>query len=150
MPEFGNPFSGMKADRTLDTQEMLRALRFSMAAEFEAVQLYKQLAESIQDPLVQKVLEEIADEELVHAGEFMSLIKRTNPNEEKHYKEGEKEVKQLSKKEGIPWEKYRQAVRQPKMTQEIDRMAESFENVDPRISLALDRLADKIDKHYGV
>ena len=149
MPDFGNPFSGMKADRTMDTQEMLRALRFVMAAEFETVQLYKQLAESIQDPLVQKVLEEIADEELVHAGEFMTLIKKTNPDEEKLYKEGEKEVKQLSKKEGVPWEKYRMAVNQSEMSQEMDSISGALENIDPRISLALDRLSDRIEKNHG-
>ena len=46
MPEFGNPFSGLAADRKLTEAELVRAIRFMVAAEYEAVQLYMQLAES--------------------------------------------------------------------------------------------------------
>jgi rubrerythrin len=46
MPEFGNPFSGMAADRKLTHEELVRAIRFMVAAEYEAIQLYMQLAES--------------------------------------------------------------------------------------------------------
>ena len=34
----------------------------------------------------------IADEERVHAGEFLRLLKHLDPEEEKHYKDGAKEV----------------------------------------------------------
>ena len=47
MPEFGSPFSGLANDRKLTDEELIRAVRFSAAAEFEATQLYTQLAESI-------------------------------------------------------------------------------------------------------
>ena len=96
--EFGNPFSGMKADRKLDKNETLRAIRFSMAAEYEATQLYTQLADSITDKRAQKVLRDIAEEELVHAGEFLAVIKELNPEEEGFYQKGEKEVAELIRK----------------------------------------------------
>ena len=38
------------------------------------------------------MLKEIADEELVHAGEFLRLLRELAPNEEKLYAKGAKEV----------------------------------------------------------
>ena len=92
MPEFGTPFSGLKNDRKVTHEELVRAIRFMIAAEYEAIQLYMQLAESTDNKLAQGVLKDIADEERVHAGEFLRLLKELAPDEEKFYKEGAKEV----------------------------------------------------------
>ncbi len=98
MPEFGNPFSGLKNDRTLTHEELIRAIRFMIAGEYEAIQLYMQLAESTDNKLAQEVLKDIADEERVHAGEFLRLLKEFAPDEEKFYREGAKEVEEEIKK----------------------------------------------------
>jgi len=97
MPEFGNSFSGMKADRKLTKEELIRAVRFMVAAEYEAIQLYTQLAESIEDELAQAVLIDIANEERVHAGEFLKLLDIIEPEEKKFYKEGIEEVEELAR-----------------------------------------------------
>ena len=94
MPEFCSPFSGMAKDRKLTEEELIRAIRFMIAAEYEAVQLYMQLAESTDNALAIAVLKDIADEERVHAGEFLSLLKELAPDEEKFYDEGAKEVEE--------------------------------------------------------
>ena len=99
MPEFGNPFSGLKKDRKLTSEELIRAIRFMIAAEYEAIQLYMQLAESTDNKLAQDVLKDIADEERVHAGEFLRLLKELAPDEEKFYREGAKEVEEEMNKE---------------------------------------------------
>jgi rubrerythrin len=98
MPEFGSPFSGLAKDRKLTKSELTRAIRFLVAAEYEAVQMYMQLAESIDNKLAAEVLEDIADEERVHAGEFLRLLKELAPDEEKFYIEGAKEVEVEIKK----------------------------------------------------
>ena len=98
MPEFGNPFSGLKKDHKLTNEELIRAIRFMIAAEYEAIQLYMQLAESTDNKLAQEVLKDIADEERVHAGEFLRLLKELAPDEEKFYTEGAKEVEEEIKK----------------------------------------------------
>lgn len=98
MPEFGNPFSGLRKDRKLTNEELIRAIRFMIAAEYEAIQLYMQLAESTDNKLAQDVLKDIADEERVHAGEFLRLLKELAPDEEKFYREGAKEVEEEIKK----------------------------------------------------
>src|ERR1035437_4680342 len=74
MPQFGSPFSGLKNDRKLTDEELVRAIRFMVAAEYEAVQMYVQLAESADNKLAVEVLKDIADEERVHAGEFLRLL----------------------------------------------------------------------------
>ncbi|WFN37720.1 rubrerythrin [Methanomicrobium antiquum] len=94
MPEFGNPFSGLKNDRKLTDEELIRAIRFMVSAEYEAIQLYMQLAESIDNELAKEVLIDIADEERVHAGEFLRLLHELAPDEEKFYKEGADEVEE--------------------------------------------------------
>ena len=94
MPEFGSPFSGLANDRKLNQQELVRAIRFMVAAEYEAIQLYMQLAESTDNKLAQEVLKDIADEERVHAGEFLRLLKELAPDEQKFYDEGAQEVEE--------------------------------------------------------
>jgi rubrerythrin len=98
MPEFGSPFSGLAKDRKLTKSELIRAIRFLVAAEYEAVQMYMQLAESIDNKLAAEVLVDIADEERVHAGEFLRLLKELAPDEDKFYAEGAKEVEDEIKK----------------------------------------------------
>ena len=95
MPEFGSPFSGLANNKKLTDSELIRAIRFMVAAEYEAVQLYMQLAESTDDKLAQEVLKDIADEERVHAGEFLRLLKHLAPDEEKFYDEGAEEVQEM-------------------------------------------------------
>jgi rubrerythrin len=92
MPDFGNPFSGLKHDRLLTHEELVRAIRFMVAAEYEATQLYEQLAESTEEVLAQNVLRDIANEEKVHAGEFLRLLKELQPDEEGFYQQGAQEV----------------------------------------------------------
>jgi tRNA-Thr(GGU) m(6)t(6)A37 methyltransferase TsaA len=98
MPEFASPFSGMAHDRKLTKEELVRAIRFMVAAEYEAVQMYLQLAESTDDTLAVDVLTDIADEERVHAGEFLRLLYELAPDERKFYDEGSKEVEEEIKK----------------------------------------------------
>ena len=98
MPEFGTAFSSLANDRKLTKDELIRAIRFMIAAEYEAIQLYMQLAESTDNRLAIEVLKDIADEERVHAGEFLRLLRELAPNEEKFYSEGSEEVEEIIQK----------------------------------------------------
>ena len=99
MPDFGSPFSGLAHDRTLTNEELVRAIRFMVAAEYEATQMYMQLAESTDNPLAVEVLKDIADEERVHAGEFLRLLRELAPDEDTFYAKGAKEVEAEIKKQ---------------------------------------------------
>ena len=79
MPEFSNPFSVLKNDRKLSQEELVRAIRFMIAAEYEAIQLYQQTAESTDNSLAKEVLLDIANKEKEHAGEFLRLLRELDP-----------------------------------------------------------------------
>ena len=97
MPEFSNPFTLLKNDRKLTNAELIRAIRFMIAAEYEAIQLYQQTAESTDSELAKKVLIDIANEEKEHAGEFLRLLRELDPEEERFYSEGYAEVEEMIK-----------------------------------------------------
>ena len=95
MPEFSSPFSGNACAKKLTHQELIRSIRFMVAAEYEAIQLYMQLAESTDHALAIKVLKDIADEEREHAGEFLRLLDELAPDEKDYYAHGRKEVEEM-------------------------------------------------------
>ena len=99
MPEFGSPFAGLANGRKLTGHELIRAIRFMVAAEYEAIQMYTQLADSTNNKLAVKVLKDIADEERVHAGEFLRLLHELSPDEAEFYAKGAKEVEEVIQKE---------------------------------------------------
>jgi len=66
-----------------------------IAAEYEAIQLYQQTAESTDNELAREVLIDIANEEKEHAGEFLRLLRELDPDEENFYKEGYEEVDEI-------------------------------------------------------
>lgn len=98
MPDFGTPFAGLTCGRTLTNEELIRAIRFMVAAEYEAIQLYMQLADSTDNVLAREVLRDIADEERVHAGEFLRLLRELAPEEQQYYDQGAAEVEELIEK----------------------------------------------------
>jgi rubrerythrin len=95
MPEFCNPFTVVKSARNLTHEELVRAVRFMVAAEYEAIQLYQQTAESTDHELARTVLLDIANEEREHAGEFLRLLRELDPEEVKLYEKGSHEVEEM-------------------------------------------------------
>jgi rubrerythrin len=95
MPEFLNPFPGL-VPRKMTKGELIRAIRLNVAAEEEAVHAYMAHAEATDDPLAKQVLIDIADEERVHAGEFLELLRRLAPDEEKLLQKGKEEVEEMA------------------------------------------------------
>lgn len=92
MPNFSSPFSGLMLNRTLTDSELVRAIRFSIAAEYEAIQLYMQIAESTNNEKAKKLLIDVANEEKEHVGEFLKLLKELQPDEISFYRKGQEEA----------------------------------------------------------
>lgn len=59
-------FQALKKTEKLPRPKLIRAIRFMIAAEYEAVQLYMQLAESTDNKLAIEMLTDIANEERVY------------------------------------------------------------------------------------
>lgn len=101
MAEFVNPFSGVVPERKLSDRELARAIRMALAAEEEAIHMYEAMADATENALAAKVLQDIADEERVHAGEFQELLRRLLPGEEQLLRKGHDEVREMAgEKEG--------------------------------------------------
>ncbi|MCD6267039.1 MAG: manganese catalase family protein [Thermotogaceae bacterium] len=96
MAEFMNPFSGKVPERKLTKEELIRAIRMDLAAEEEAVHVYMAHAEATDDPLVKKVLMDIANEEKVHAGEFLRLLQILTGDEDEYLRKGAEEVDEMA------------------------------------------------------
>jgi rubrerythrin len=96
MPEFTNPFTGVVPGRKMTDSELLRALRLDLSAEEEAAHLYLAHADATDNELAKKVLQDIADEERVHKGEFQRLISLLSKEEEGFLAEGAEEVNAMA------------------------------------------------------
>ena len=79
---------------------IVRALRECIISENDAINMYQKMADSIllvkwddeQKHELVRVIEEIADEEKAHVGEFQKLIAMLDKEEIMNYKKGSKEV----------------------------------------------------------
>ena len=94
MAQFVNPFVGM-ISRNMTHSELSRAILMDIAAELEAVHIYMAHMDATDDEDARKVLYDIALEELVHAGEFTSLLYRLDPVAASKAQEGFDEVNDL-------------------------------------------------------
>lgn len=79
----------------LTNTELIRAIRFCIAEEIHATEVYQKLAESITDRGAIQVLNSVADEELVHIGEFLRLVCELSSKDEKLYEVGARETENM-------------------------------------------------------
>lgn len=96
MAEFLNPFTGLTPDRKLTARELSRAIRAALSAEEEAIHLYEALADATDNALAGEVLQSVADEERVHAGEFQRVLNLLLADESARLAEGAAEVDEIN------------------------------------------------------
>lgn len=87
-----DPTETMTPDRKMDDRELTRALRKAIALEQDAIQFYEVIADASGNELVSKMMQDVADEERVHIGEFQELLNRMLPGEAKLLQQGADEV----------------------------------------------------------
>ena len=95
MATFANPNSVLIPNRKFSKQELVMSVREMVADEYEATQKYMQVVAVTDDELAKKVITKIANEERVHAGEFLALLKELDSEEESYYAQGAKEVAEV-------------------------------------------------------
>jgi len=101
VPGFANPFPGI-VPRKMTHGELARAIMLDIAAELEAVHVYLAHMDAADNEDAKKVLYDVALEELVHAGEFTSLLHRLDPVAAEKAQEGFAEVKALLEEQAAP------------------------------------------------
>ncbi len=82
--------------RKLSREELAEALRLSIIAELDAVNLYLQLARYSEDENARKLFEDIAKEEKTHVGEFLTMLMSLDPEQVTELKAGAQEVRELT------------------------------------------------------
>jgi rubrerythrin len=96
VPQFIAPFSGIVPDQLqkegMTRNELVRALRQNLAAEEEAAHLYESHIDASHNELVNGALQEIANDEKVHAGKFLRLIEMLTGDEGKYLLQGANEA----------------------------------------------------------
>jgi rubrerythrin len=73
-------------------------LRVAIIAEFDAINLYEQMAALTENKHMKTVLLDIAREEKTHVGEFQALLLAFDQQQEKELTEGKKEVEEVTDK----------------------------------------------------
>ncbi len=92
-----NPLELPKSKK-FSREELAQAVRLAIIAELDAINLYIQLAEAVDDEDIKKVFLDIAREEKTHVGEFLAILKRLDPEQVSELEAGEKEVEELIEK----------------------------------------------------
>ncbi len=94
MPNFANPFQG-NVERKLTDAELMQALRLDISGELEAIYVYEAHYLATDNPAAKAVLADIRDEEKVHIGELITLMRHLDPREAAFFLDGETEVKEM-------------------------------------------------------
>jgi len=82
----------------MDKREIDREiLRTGLIAEYDAINLYNQMAEAAQNKDIKAMLREIAREEKTHVGEFQAMLLRLDKEQGVEMLKGAKEVKDMLK-----------------------------------------------------
>ena len=92
MPDFNSIQNIYNPNRKLSSTEILRAIKFSIAAEYEAIQLYQQIMENTNNKTVIKALAEITEDEKKHVGGLNKLLEILSPEDNKIYQAGAEEI----------------------------------------------------------
>jgi len=82
----------VKTPDKLTERELTRAIRDAIMAEEGAIKQYESVVDATDNEIAKKVIQSIADEEKVHAGELQKLLNDMLPDEEGFLEDGAKEV----------------------------------------------------------
>lgn len=73
-------------------------LRAGLIAEYDAINLYEQMASLAESEDIKKVMLDVAKEEKEHVGEFQTLLLRMDKEQVEEMNGGKQEVEELSEK----------------------------------------------------
>lgn len=92
MPSFGDINTVYTPVRKLTLPEILRALQFGIASEYETIQIYQQIMASTDNEMVQTVLSDLTNDEMHHAGALLKLLYLLSPETAAQYEIGAQKV----------------------------------------------------------
>jgi len=94
-----DPLKILLPEKKLSKEELISAIRQAIIAEQDAIILYNTYANSTTNEDAKKIFSDIAEEEIVHVGEFQELLEKVGGKEEEEkLDEGKDEVKETLEK----------------------------------------------------
>jgi rubrerythrin len=93
--DFGSALETVGLGAYMTEEDLGRALRYAIADEYEAIQIYSQISESTEDPALRAVIDDIVSEEKKHASQFWDLLSRVDPEEHQAWNRAINENKRL-------------------------------------------------------
>jgi len=84
----------VKTPETFSDRELTRALRDAIVGEENAIKQYETIADACANQSVEKIMQEISDEERVHVGELQKVLNALLNDEVELLEEGAKEVEE--------------------------------------------------------
>lgn len=97
--DFSEINSLIQPGKSLNNRELARAIRLSISAEHDAVHLYELIADSTTNVFVRKIMQDVANEEKVHVGEFEKLLSVIDVEDTEFIEEGKNEVEEIMTEE---------------------------------------------------
>lgn len=94
MPFFGDVKTVYTPVKKLSGPEILRAIQFAIASEYETIQVYQQIMESTDNDMVKTVLADLTNDEMHHAGALLKLLYILSPQDAAQYEIGAQKVLQ--------------------------------------------------------
>ena len=70
-------------------------LRLAIIAELDAINLYEQMGAMVKDEKIRAVLEDVANEEKTHVGEFLTLLLKLDEKQVEEIERGKEEVEEI-------------------------------------------------------
>ena len=70
-------------------------LRLAIIAELDAINLYEQMGAMVKDEKIRAVLEDVANEEKTHVGEFLTLLLKLDEKQVEEIEKGKEEVEEI-------------------------------------------------------
>lgn len=89
-----NPLE-IDSHKKLDKEGVAQAIRLAIIGELDAINLYLQLAQAVEDQGIKRVLQDIAEEEKIHVGELLEILKRIDEEQAKALEKGAREVSEI-------------------------------------------------------
>lgn len=89
----------LSKEKRFSKEEIVQAIRWAIIAELDAVNLYVQLAQRIEDESIKKVFLDVAKEEKEHIGEFLELLLRIDKEQVEALESGRREALELISKD---------------------------------------------------
>ncbi len=80
-------------ESSMTDQELIRAIREDIAAELFAANQYEAHANETSNVTARQILKSVANEEMIHAGEFINLLRALSRNDAESIAQGVKETK---------------------------------------------------------